>query len=415
MCLAACGGGGGSGSTPPPVPPTPAPNGAPSITAPPAEVLVQENTESVVFAVQANDPDGDSLTYTLSGEDAAAFTVSATGALRFAEPPDFEAPGDADADNTYRLSVMASDPSGANATAALVVRVTDEAYPEAGLLRQRLFDDISVTRNREYAPGLFADVFTARGATDTQRPLIIFASGGGFIVEDRRTVEPIALDFAQRGYLAATIDYRTLNRFPRNEEEAQVAATKAVHDLFAAVRSARAAEGFATGFAFDPDLIVVGGESAGGVMAVTAAALDPDDTISAPAIADYLAANGGVYGDVGDHDAEDSAVQAALPLSGAVFDLAIIDAKTAPTFGAHEENDRTVRCDTGAEGATGTNTVLVGTCDFVPDMQAKGVAADSLIIPDDAGHVDFTAEERADIYEGAAALFVEALYGDDSL
>lgn len=148
-------------------------------------------------------------------------------------------------------------------------------------------------------------------------------------------------------------------------------------------------------------------------MAVTAAALDPDDPISAPAIRDYLADNGGVYGDLLPSFAERSDVQGALVLSGAVFDLDIIDAETAPTFAAHEEDDTVVPCEEGPEGATGTNGIVIGACDFVPDMIAKGVRAESYIVEDDAGHVDFTDEERAEIYDAAAALLVEALFRAD--
>lgn len=414
LVLGACGGGGNGVSS---VIPTPAlANRAPVIAQPTADTVVQENVTGTVLSVDASDPDGDALSYALSAGDTGPLRIDgATGAITFATTPDFEAPADGDADNTYTVMVTVTDGRGGSADTDFTIRVTDEPAPERGLYREKQFNDIQATRNLEYAPGLFADAFAAADSfgEDDDRPLIILAGGGGFIVEDRTSVESIATDFASRGWLAVTIDYRTLGRFPRSEAEIQVAATKAVHDMFAAVRSARADNGFLDGLAFDDDTIVVGGESAGGVMAVTAAALDPDDTITLPAIRDYLADNGGVYGDVGAFSGEDSTVQAALPLSGAVFDLGIIDADTAPTFGAHEENDTVVPCDEGQEGATGQGATVIGTCDFVPDMVAKGVRAEGFIVADDAGHVDFTDAEREAIYAAAAELFVEVLFPAD--
>lgn len=73
-------------------------------------VTVAENG-SKVLAVTASDIDGDRLDYAISGgADAALFTVDpASGALSFKAAPDFEAPGDADGDNVYRVEVSAGD------------------------------------------------------------------------------------------------------------------------------------------------------------------------------------------------------------------------------------------------------------------------------------------------------------------
>jgi Cadherin domain/RTX calcium-binding nonapeptide repeat (4 copies) len=59
-----------------------------------------------VFAV---DVEGDPVTYAIvGGADAALFVVdSATGALRFAAAPNFEAPGDSNGDNVYKVEVAA--------------------------------------------------------------------------------------------------------------------------------------------------------------------------------------------------------------------------------------------------------------------------------------------------------------------
>lgn len=90
-----------------------------------ADTLVFENSTDVLTAA-ATDPDGDAVTYSLSGTDAALFVIDAsTGALSFATGPDFEAPADADGDNVYDIAVTATDDGGLSATAAVSITVAD--------------------------------------------------------------------------------------------------------------------------------------------------------------------------------------------------------------------------------------------------------------------------------------------------
>ncbi|MEZ5729367.1 MAG: cadherin-like domain-containing protein [Burkholderiaceae bacterium] len=91
-----------------------------------ADVLVAEgDTAAAVLA--ASDVDSATLGFSIvGGADAARFTLDASsGALAFATPPDFEAPGDANADGVYELVVTVTDEGGASANAALRVIVTD--------------------------------------------------------------------------------------------------------------------------------------------------------------------------------------------------------------------------------------------------------------------------------------------------
>jgi Raf kinase inhibitor-like YbhB/YbcL family protein len=62
-----------------------------------------------VLDVSATDPDGDTLSFALAGEDAALFGISEDGQLSFDTAPDFEVPSDSDGDNVYSLTVTASD------------------------------------------------------------------------------------------------------------------------------------------------------------------------------------------------------------------------------------------------------------------------------------------------------------------
>jgi S-layer protein len=86
---------------------------------------VAENTTAVV-QIAATDADGDAVTATISGgADAARFSLSASGALSFNAAPNFEAPADAGADNTYNVTIRASDVHGNTTDQALAVKVTN--------------------------------------------------------------------------------------------------------------------------------------------------------------------------------------------------------------------------------------------------------------------------------------------------
>lgn len=90
-------------------------NEAPTITAPNSgnaySANVAENTTSVAD-VDATDIEGSTLTYSLSGTDAARFTInSTTGVVTFTTAPDFETPSDVGGNNVYDFIVTVSDGS----------------------------------------------------------------------------------------------------------------------------------------------------------------------------------------------------------------------------------------------------------------------------------------------------------------
>lgn len=100
--LAGCGGGGGGGGGPPTA------NAPPTFTSPASASVVENAT--LAYQASASDPDGNPLTFSITGgADAARFTISAGGALSFASPPDFDLPGDADGDNGYAVTIRVSD------------------------------------------------------------------------------------------------------------------------------------------------------------------------------------------------------------------------------------------------------------------------------------------------------------------
>ena len=105
---------------------------APNITGPSGSAgdassatSIQENT-TAVHTFSANE----SVTWSLNaGNDASKFTIdSTTGALVFDSAPDYENPtdvGDTAGNNTYVVSVRATDSSGNTADQAVTITVTD--------------------------------------------------------------------------------------------------------------------------------------------------------------------------------------------------------------------------------------------------------------------------------------------------
>jgi hypothetical protein len=101
-----------------------------------AAVLIAENTTAVT-TVTATDPDaGQTLSYSINGgADASKFAINATtGALAFVTAPNFEAPTDTGANNSYDVTVQASDGNGGSDTQAIAVSVTDQNESGTGNL-----------------------------------------------------------------------------------------------------------------------------------------------------------------------------------------------------------------------------------------------------------------------------------------
>ena len=163
VVLAGCGGGGsgssGGGSS----------NHAPVFTSG-GSVSVAENVTGTVYTAQATDVDKNALIYSLSGADAALFTIVATnGALSFKSPPDFETPLDANHDNTYEVTITVND-GKTTVTKAVSITVTDRA---------------GAVSTRRVATGFDTPVFlTGRG--DGSGKVLVVQKGGLVRVLDPR-------------------------------------------------------------------------------------------------------------------------------------------------------------------------------------------------------------------------------------
>ena len=98
----------------------------PEFAAASASAAFDENAVGVVYTAQASDADAEVLTYSISGADSSLFAIdSASGALEFTSPPDYEQPTDSDSDNIYDLAISATDPVGNQAQQSLTVSINN--------------------------------------------------------------------------------------------------------------------------------------------------------------------------------------------------------------------------------------------------------------------------------------------------
>ncbi len=91
-----------------------------------SSVSVVEGTTAVgTYTTTITNP-----SWNVSGADAGDFSISG-GALSFRSAPDYEAPADADTDNVYEVTVVASNGGATSATLAVTVTVTNDPSDDA--------------------------------------------------------------------------------------------------------------------------------------------------------------------------------------------------------------------------------------------------------------------------------------------
>ena len=121
---------------------------------------------------------------------------------------------------------------------------------------------------------LFLDVYEPDTAASWKRPVMIAIHGGGFLFGDKSEMASLCREFAARGYVCASIDYRLVPDDPPGDAKDQYtrAVMAAVSD---ANHAARWIEANAGRFHADTSRIFVGGSSAGAVTSMLLA-YDPD-------------------------------------------------------------------------------------------------------------------------------------------
>ena len=137
----------------------------------------------------------------------------------------------------------------------------------------QLFARVNVVRNQIYRPtakgrGIGLDVYEPTGDSIKARPAIVWIHGGSFQVGDKAEMARWATDWARRGYVAVSINYRLLSNPHPSDATILRAANDATNDATVALAWLRSQS---KRFRLDLRGFIVAGESAGGAIALNLA------------------------------------------------------------------------------------------------------------------------------------------------
>jgi pimeloyl-ACP methyl ester carboxylesterase len=121
---------------------------------------------------------------------------------------------------------------------------------------------------------LHLDIYHPLGDIQANRPLIVLLHAGAFIAGDKRDelVSKLAEDYAKRGFVVASVNYRLGYIFlPGRYSNLERAIYSAMQDVRAALRYLSHHH---ERLGIDPDLVFLGGHSAGGILSLKTTFMD---------------------------------------------------------------------------------------------------------------------------------------------
>ena len=152
-----------------------------------ADVNIAENTAYANSAIiLAGDAPIGTVTYSLSGVDAADFSVDAANGVVSMVARDFENPDDGDTNNIYEITLIATDDDANSATQSLTVSVTDTPFTI------QTITNTSVNENTAYSETIVLTGDTTIGAVTYS---LSGADAADFSVNAAGVVSMVARDF----------------------------------------------------------------------------------------------------------------------------------------------------------------------------------------------------------------------------
>lgn len=203
---------------------------------------------------------------------------------------------------------------------------------------------------------LFLDVYLPEGTTEGERPLIIWAYGGGFFQGKREDFAPVCENMARKGMVSATIDYRLgfegpgfgLNPpFAYDAAEVLRAGYRGATDMKGAIRFLKARH---KEYGIDLNRVWIGGASAGAIVALNAAFLNnasekPKETGEIAPVNNRARPDLGPVEGTLNLNGYDDHVQGVFNIFGALLDTsAISPADRIAVFSYHQTGDPIVPC-----------------------------------------------------------------------
>ena len=204
-----------------------------------------------------------------------------------------------------------------------------------------------VSESVTYMQDLSFNFYEPMGDTLSERPLIIMAHGGAFLVGSKDQAQVVAYceALAKKGFCVASIDYR-LNFDIFSSPSSVRAVYRGLQDFKAAVRYFR---NTASVYKIDPDKVFAAGNSAGGISALHASYVDDADRTSTSVFAPtFNAPDLGCVDCSGNTLTENSEPNGVVNLWGGMGDVNWIEATEAPVISFHGLNDTTVSPNTAS-------------------------------------------------------------------
>lgn len=204
----------------------------------------------------------------------------------------------------------------------------------------------NVTASTSSPQNLLLDIYLPANDTFSKRPLIFFTHGGSFLFGTKSDGDVVKLckEFAQRGYVCVSQDYRLgIENF--DAIGAARAVWRAMQDGRAAVRYMKAN---ASTYKIDTNMIIYGGSSAGAFTALHVAFLDESQEVLSSIDTSAYTGSGstglGNFKGTTNNLPNTSNVHAVINLCGAIGDTSWIQEKDKkiPVIGMHGPADRTV-------------------------------------------------------------------------
>lgn len=233
----------------------------------------------------------------------------------------------------------------------------DYSIPRYGFRSEK---NIYVGTDLDYnlqAKDLLLDIYYPIGSAEIKRPMVILAFGGGFFQGTRQDIADACIEFAKRGFVAVTIDYRIGfhgidNNFkpPFTYDQAEIkrAGYRGMQDAKAMLRFMKARH---TQDSTDLDRIWMGGFSAGSFVAMGSVFVDkesdkPNETGAISPVGNIARPDLGPYDGNLIKNNYDTKVQGVFNFFGGLLDTNQIEKNdNIALLSYHQIGDPVVACD----------------------------------------------------------------------
>ena len=228
------------------------------------------------------------------------------------------------------------------------------------------------------------DIYQPVGDTTSKRPLIVLAHEGTFITGNKSsdpTVVRLCNNFAARGYVVASINYRLIQSLIDFADSTNVITEviQALSDGKAAVRYFSKDAATNNIYRIDTNKMFIGGNSAGAVLAMHYGYIDSVGQVP-PYLQAIINANGGLEGNSG-NAGYTSKVAGVISCAGGLNNAAWVTPGDVPSFNAQGTADDVVPyyCANAEGGAIMVR--LCGLGSLQPYYTSAGINESSLLFP----------------------------------